>query len=87
MNLKIDMYMCAGPWDNDLVNQKEGQMTPIEVTRQDQFGHERTSVIRYDEARGEVFLAEIDPDFGCGSSCSVFGSEAAAIDRIEMPMD
>lgn len=25
MNLKIGMYMCAGLWDNDLVNQKEEQ--------------------------------------------------------------
>ena len=25
MNLKIGMYMRAGMWDNDLVNQKEEQ--------------------------------------------------------------
>lgn len=35
MNLKIGMYMRAGPWDNDLVNQKEGQMKPIKTTKQD----------------------------------------------------
>ena len=29
------MCMRAGMWDNDLVNQKEGQMKPIEITKQD----------------------------------------------------
>lgn len=34
-----------------------------------------------------MFLAEIDPDFGFESFRGVFGPEAAAIDRIEMPMN
>lgn len=35
------MYMSACTWDNDLVNQKEGQMKPIKITKQDQFGYDR----------------------------------------------
>lgn len=78
--------VCA--WDNDLVNQKEEQMFDInEVIKQDQFGYERTFVIRRDEACGKVFLAEINPDFGFESFRGVFGSEAAANDRIEMLMN
>lgn len=84
MNLKIGMYIRAGPWDNDLVNQKEEQMKPIKITKQDQFGYERTFVIRHDDACDKWFLAEVDPDFGFESFCGVFGSEAAAINRIEM---
>ena len=58
-------------------------MKPIEITKQDQFGYEHTFVIRHNQASGNVFLAEIDPDFGFESFLGVFGSEAAAIDRIE----
>lgn len=58
-------------------------MKPIKITKQDKFGYERTFVIRHDEACGKVFLAEIDPDFGFESFRGVFGSEAAALDRIE----
>ena len=78
------MYMRARTWDNDFVNQKEEQMKPIEITKQDQFGCDRTFVVRRDEACGKVFLAEVDPDFGCESFCGVFDSETAARDRIEM---
>lgn len=83
MNLKIGMYMRAGPWDNDLVNQKEEQMKPVKITKQDQFGYERTFVIRRDETCGKMFLAEIDPDFGFESFRGVYGSMDAALDRIE----
>ena len=83
MNLKIGMYMRAGPWDNDLVNQKEGQMKPVKVTKQGQFGYERTFVIRRDETCGKMFPAEIDPDFGFESFRGVYGSMDAAPDRIE----
>ena len=76
------MYMSACTWDNDLVNQKEEQMKPIKITKQDQFGYDRTFVIRRDETCGKMFLAEIDPDFE--SFCGVFGSIEAALDRIEM---
>lgn len=78
--------MCtrAGMWDNDLVNQKEKQMKPIEITKQDVLGYEHTFVVRHDEACGKVFLAEIDPDFGFESFRGVFDSETAALDRIEM---
>ena len=77
--------MCTGThtWDNDLVNQKEEQMKPIKITKQDQFGYERTFVIRRDESCGKMFLAEIDPDFGFESFRGVFGSIEAALDRIE----
>ena len=59
-------------------------MKPIEITKQDKFGCDRTFAVRRDEACGKVFLAEIDPDFGFESFLGVFDSEAAAIDRIEM---
>lgn len=49
-------------------------MKPIEITKQDQFGCDRTFVIRRDEACGKVFLAEIDPDFGFESFCGTFDS-------------
>lgn len=78
------MYMRAGLWDNDLVNQKEEQMKPIEITKQDQFGYDRTFIIRRDDSCGKMFLAEIDPDFGFESFRGVFGSIEAALDRIEM---
>lgn len=78
------MYMSACTWDDDLVNQKEEQMKPIKITKQDQFGYERTFVIRHDEACGKKFLAEINPDFGFESFRGVFGSIEAALDRIEM---
>lgn len=55
MNLKIDMYIRVPRWDNDLVNQKEEQNEAVKITKQDQFGYERTFIIRRDE---------IDPDFG-----------------------
>lgn len=84
MNLKIGMCMRAGTWDNDLVNQKEEQMKPIEITKQDQFGYDRTFTIRRDDTCGKMFLAEIDPDFGLESFRGVFGSIEAALDRIEM---
>lgn len=78
--------MCtyASTWDNDLVNQKEEQMTPIKITKQDQFSYERTFIIRHDDTCGKMFLAEIDPDFGLESFRGVFGSIEAALDRIEM---
>lgn len=78
------MYTSAHAWDNDLVNQKEEQMKPIEITKQDQFGCDRTSTICRDETCGKMFLAEIDPDFGFESFRGVFGSIEAALDRIEM---
>lgn len=59
-------------------------MKPIEITKQDQFGYEHTFVIRRNETSGNMFLAEIDPDFGFESFCGVFDSETAALDRIEM---
>lgn len=37
-------------------------MKPVKITKQDQFGYERTFVIRRDEVCGKMFLAEIDPD-------------------------
>lgn len=77
------MYVSACTWDNDLVNQKEEQMKPIKITKQDQFGYDRTFVIRREEACGKMFLAEIDPDFGFESFRGVFGSIEAALDRIE----
>jgi len=87
MNLKIGMYLCACLWDNDLVNQKEEQMKPIEITKQDVLGYTHTFVIRNDKSTNKVFLAEVDLDFGCESFRGVFGSEAAAINRIEMLMN
>ena len=59
-------------------------MKPIKITKQDQFGCDRMFAVRRDEACGKVFLAEIDPDFGFESFLGVFGSETAALDRIEM---
>lgn len=70
-------------WDNDLVNQKEEQMKPIKITKQDQFGYERKFIIRRDNTSGKMFLAEIDPDFDFESFRGVFGSIEAALDRIE----
>jgi len=84
------MCMRAGLWDNDLVNQKEEQMKPIksiEITKQDVLGYTHTFVIRHDTSTNKVFLAEVDPDFGCESFRGVFSSEAAAINRIEMLMN
>lgn len=78
------MCMSACTWDNGLVNQKEEQMKPVKITKQDQFGHERTFIIRRDETCGEMFLAEVDPDFGFESFRGVYGSMDAALDRIEM---
>lgn len=77
--------MCTSvyTWDNDLVNQKEEQMKPIKITKQDQFGYDRTFIIRRDDGSGKMFLAEIDPDFGFESFRGVFGSIEAALDRIE----
>lgn len=62
-------------------------MKPIEITKQDVLGYGHTFVVRHGIPTDKVFLAEVDPDFGCESSRGVFGSEAAAIDRIEMPMN
>lgn len=81
------MYMCAGLWDNDLVNRKEEQMKPIEVTKQGVLGHMHASVIRHDTPTDKVFLAGVGLDLGCGSSRGVSGPETAALDRIEMPMN
>lgn len=39
-------------------------MKPVKITKQDQFGYERTFVIRRDETCGKMFLVEIDPDSG-----------------------
>lgn len=58
-------------------------MKPVKITKQDQFGYERTFVIRRDETRGKMFLAEIDPDFGFESFRGVFDPIEAAPDRIE----
>lgn len=74
--------MCVPPWDNDFVNQKEGQMKSITIIESDQLGYDRTFVIRPCESG--VSLAEVDPDFGFESFLGVYGSEAAAFDRIEM---
>lgn len=57
-------------------------MKSITIIESDQFGYDHTFVIRPCESG--VSLAEIDPDFGFESFLGVFGSEAAAIDRIEM---
>lgn len=61
-------------------------MKPIEITKRDALGYGHTFVIRHDKSTDKVFLAEVDLDFGCESFRGVFGSEAAAIARIEMPM-
>lgn len=81
------MCTSACTWDNDLVNQKEEQMKPIKITKQDVLGYEHTFVVRRDNTCGKIFLAEIDPDFGFESFCGVFGSIDAALDRIEMLMN
>ena len=57
-------------------------MKPIKITKQDQFGYERTFVIRRDEACGKMFL--VDPDFAFESFCGVYDSMDAALDRIEL---
>lgn len=62
-------------------------MKPIEITKQDVLGYEHMFVVRHDTSTNKVFLAEVDPDFSCESFRGVFGSEAAAIDRIEMLMN
>lgn len=49
---------------------------PIKITKQDVLGYEHTFVIRHDTSTNKVFLAEVDPDFGCESFRGVFGSEA-----------
>lgn len=59
---------------------------PIEITKRDKLGCGRTFAVRRDDACGKVFLAEIDHEFGFESFRGVFDSEAAAIDRIEMPI-
>lgn len=59
---------------------------PIEITKQDVLGYEHTFIIRHDASTNKVFLAETDLDFGRESFRGVFGSEAAAINRIEMLM-
>lgn len=62
---------------------KEEQMKSITIIERDQFGYDRTFVI-YPREAGGVFLAEVDPDFGFESSLGFYGSEAAAIDRINV---
>lgn len=42
------MCMRARLWDNDLANQKEEQMKPIEITKQDVLGYKHTFVVRHD---------------------------------------
>ena len=77
--------MRAGPWDNGLVDQKEGQMKPVEATERGQSGHGRTPVIRRDGACGKVFPAGIDPGLGFGPPRGVYGPMEAAPGRIEAP--
>lgn len=84
MNLKISMCFRVVPWDNNLVNQKEGQMKSITIIESDQFGYDRTFTIRHREDGDDVFLAEVDPDFGLESLLGSYASEAAAIDRINV---
>lgn len=62
-------------------------MKPIETTERDVLGCRHTFAVRHGISTDRVFLAEAGPDSGCGSSRGVFGPEAAAIDRIEMPMN
>lgn len=81
------MCIRASLWDNDLVNRKEEQMKPIEITKQDVLGYTHTFVVRHDTSTNKVLLAEADHDFGCESFRGVFSSEAAAINRIEMLMN
>lgn len=61
-------------------------MKSIKITKQGQFGCDRTFAIRRDEACGKVFLADIGTDFGFESFCGAFGSETAALGHIEMPI-
>lgn len=58
-------------------------MKPIKITKQGQFGYDRTFIIHRDNGSGKMFLAEIDPDFGFEPFRGVFGSIEAALDRIE----
>ena len=76
------MYMSAYTWDNDLVNPKEEQMKSIKITKQDQFGCERTFIVRHREDCSNVVLVEIDIDFGFESFRGVFDSEKDALDSI-----
>lgn len=62
-------------------------MKPIEITKQGVPGHTHTFAVRHGTPTDKVSLAEVDPDLGCGSSRGVFGPEAAAANRIEMPMN
>lgn len=57
-------------------------MKSITIIESDRFGYDHTFVIRPCESG--VSLAEINPDFGFESFLGVYGSEAAAIDCIEM---
>ena len=58
-------------------------MKPIVIIKQDQFGYDRTFIIRCRKACGKVFLAEIDPDFGLETFRGVFDSTEAALNSIE----
>lgn len=57
-------------------------MKSITIIENDYFGYDRTFVIR--PCEWDVSLAEVDPEFGFESFLGVYGSEAAAFDRIEM---
>lgn len=59
----------------------------MKLTKQDVLGYTHTFNIRHDTSTNKVFLAEVDPDFACESFRGVFGSETAALDRIEMLMN
>lgn len=76
MNLKISMCTSACIWDNDLVNQKEGQMKPITAIGRGQSGYDHTSIIR--PCGSGVSLAGVDPDFGFGPFLGAYGPGAAA---------
>lgn len=69
-----------------LPTRRKSKMKPVKVAERDQFGHERTFVIRHDETCGKMSLAEIDPDLGFESFRGVYGSMDAAPDRIELPI-
>lgn len=83
------MCTCVPPWDNGLVNQKEGNMKTMTIIKHDKFGHVRTFAIRPYEIRpgvqdGDgVILAEIDPEFHRESFIGYYTSKAAALDYIE----
>ena len=62
-------------------------MKPIETTKHGVLGHTHTSVIRHGTSTDKVSPAGVGHDFGCGSFRGVSGPGAAAIDRIEMPMN